>query len=615
MSAVAGVFERNGKIGSGAALAASLEVLTHYGRDGSSQWVGNSVALGYQRQFLLPQDSHDEQPWHDAATGLSITADVRLDNRTELFGSLGIDHLDGATLPDSRLLLRAWQKWGRNCPRHLVGDYAFAIWDARQRTMFCCRDHIGARPFYYALTGERFVFASDIKGVLAAPGVSDQWDEEYVIASLADANSHRNDRTYFKAVRKLPPGHSLTVQAATDRLERYWFPENLPNVRFATDAQYVEAARDLFAQAVRDRLRTHHPVGVHLSGGLDSSSVTVLTARERRLQGLPPPAVFSWQPPPDHTEPRSEEHRQIEAVCAQENLFPHYPVRNAADVLAILKKDPTREPMHSTSGIEIPIQRQVAAEGVRLILSGWGGDESLSFDGSGYFAELLLRGRWRRLIRESALQGRRPRSIAREALLLLFRDRLEGEKKLSLKSFRRKPSGGSLLHPDLKSRVSLHKIPCRQASVRSTLFWAWDRGYLAERMDSWTAHAAPHAFSYAYPLLDRRLMEFVAGLPGEQFVRGKWKRWLMRKSMEDILPSEICWQPAKASEVLRYQQGLKAYKEAFGVVHEQLSAAREWPARARYLDMPRLMGRMRPEALAQQPKLGSVIRALQFLDF
>jgi asparagine synthase (glutamine-hydrolysing) len=163
--------------------------------------------------------------WSDAATGLAIASDVRLDNRRELIATLVIQPSD-AGLPDGLLLNRAWRKWGEACPRHLVGDYAFVVWDAAERTLFCARDHIGARPFYYCLTPDRFVFASDIAGVLVVPGVPDQLDEDFVIASLADQKFYRSDRTYLSAVRRLPPAHSLTVTSGRDRLVRYWSPSD-----------------------------------------------------------------------------------------------------------------------------------------------------------------------------------------------------------------------------------------------------------------------------------------------------------------------------------------------------------------------------------------------------
>jgi len=511
MSAINGIFERRGAVFSKAAFSASLDALNSYGNKASRHWLSSSVGLGYQNTTLWDTDRFENLPYFNPAARLAITVDARIDNHAELCDTLSVPSSERKNLPDSRLILLAWRKWELDCPRHLIGDYVFAVWDEKRQTLFCARDHIGARPFYYSLTPERFSFASDIKGVLAIPGVSNQLDEDFVTASLADKRFYRKDRTYFAEIRRLPPGHTLTVQAQTDRLEQYWFPENVKEVRFAKDADYAEAARDIYERAVADRLRTAEKVGVHLSGGLDSSSVTVLAARERRRQNLSAPVVLSWQPPPDPADGSklaSREHAQIKAVCEQENLVPLYCPMNAEDILSILKKDPTREPIHITLLSENTIQREASKRSVRLVLSGWGGDEGLSFDGRGYYAELLLRGRWWRLFRESRKFGSALRFIGKEALLLSFPDRNEALKKLSTRSLKAGTGAKSFIRAELHKQVKSHKIPCRQSSIRSTLTWLSTRGMLAERMESWAAHGALLKIQYAYPLSDRRLMEF-----------------------------------------------------------------------------------------------------------
>jgi asparagine synthase (glutamine-hydrolysing) len=614
MSAINGIFERRGAAFSSAAFCASLDALADYGQEGSHQWFSSSVGLGYQKTTLWNTDCFESLPAYDPAARLAITSDARIDNRRELCDALTIAASEQKNLPDSRLILLAWRKWERDCPRHLIGDYAFAIWDENRQTLFCARDHIGARPFYYSLTPERFIFAGDIKGVLAVPGVSDELDEDFVIASLADKRFYRKDLTYFAEIRRLAPGHTLTVQAETERLEQYWFPENVKEVRFAKDTDYPEAAREIYTRAVADRLRTTEKVGVHLSGGLDSSSVAVLAARERRKRNLTPPVVLSWQPPPDDDLALSREYAQIKIVCEQENLIPHFCPMNAGDVLAILKKDPTREPIHITLQTENTIQREAAKHGVRLILSGWGGDEGLSYDGRGYYAELLLRGRWWRLFRESRKYGSALKFIGREAILLLFPDRNEALKKLATRSLKSVTRAKSFIRAELKGQVKFHKIPCRQTSIRSTLVWLWTRGMLAERVESWAAHGAPLKIDYAYPLSDRRLLEFVAGLPREQFIRGKWKRWIMRQTLEGILPPEVCWQPDK-SEPVRVEQGLTAVYQALEMARREIESNEDLPSRAHYFDMERLLEKLQPEVLAQRPQQADITRALQFLDF
>ena len=600
-------------IDSARALTVSTEQADHRGNE-SGRWADGPLELEWQRTTPVPERDGDELLWRDALAGTAVIGDVRLDNCRDLVTALDLPAL--MALPDSRVVLSAWHRWGRDCPRHLVGDFAFAIWDARQRTLFCARDHIGARPFHYCLTPERFVFASDIRRVLATPEVSDRLDEDYVAATLLERGFYLTDRTCFKAVRKLQPGYSLTVRPDSERLERYWFPANSREVRFSTDAGYAEAARDIYTRAVRDRLRTRVPVGVHVSGGLDSSSVAVLAARERRRQGQSPPAVFCWQPPPHDGSVKSWEHSFVEAVCRQEGLDAQYCPMTSEHALAVLRKDPTLEPVTNTLVFEDTTQRHASTQGVRLILSGWGGDEGLSSAGRGYASELLLRGRWKDLRRHTRLHSTRPwRSIAHEALLLSFPNRFAAEQMISNRSWRSEAQVNSFIEQGfLRKTTRLRSVPCREAGVRSTLVWGWQHGALTERIESWHAHGARYGIEYAYPMLDRRLLEFVVGLPSEQLVHGRWKRWLMRRAMEGILPAALRWHEDK-HDPLRVEQGKSVIRQTLGLIGRQLAAAPDLPTRAQYVDMPRLMQQLRPESLKERSRLGYLLKTVQFLDF
>ena len=228
-----------------------------------------------------------------------------------------------AGLSDSALILMSYARWGAACPEHLLGDYAFALWDPKRQFLFCARDHIGTRPFYYAQSPERFVFASDIDSVLAAPGISGEYDEEAVATRLTYGARPLGARTCYRFVRRLLPGHSLRVEGGTVRVERWWRPEELPPARGKCDDDFADAVLAACTDAVRDRLRCAGTIGLHLSGGLDSSSIAVLANRELRRQGRPSPVAFSWHPPPgpgSRGEAKAAEYGPIEAMCRQESL-------------------------------------------------------------------------------------------------------------------------------------------------------------------------------------------------------------------------------------------------------------------------------------------------------
>ena len=196
----------------------------------------------------------------------------------------------GAT--DGELILRAYERWGEDCPRWLYGDYAFALWDSGKRLLFCARDAVGVRPFFYVHGPGADSFSRAIPPRRSPrPAPSDDLDEAQAAAYLMGRPMGAGG-TFFRSVRSLPPGHSIAVGAETERVRRWWRPEDAPPVVRESDEDYEREFLDVYSRAVRERLRDARPLGVHLSGGLDSSSVAVLAARELRPFGTAAPRAL-----------------------------------------------------------------------------------------------------------------------------------------------------------------------------------------------------------------------------------------------------------------------------------------------------------------------------------
>lgn len=614
MSAICGILQIESSNAS-IILDALFTALADYGPDGGGQWVEGAIGLGQQQLRVTSENQEDALPYYDEKTRLVIAADTFLDNRSALYDQLSIPRTEGHKLSDSQLILRAYQRWGCDCPSRLFGDFSFAIWDPDRRVLFCARDHIGAKPFYYHVTAQRFAFASDINSLLAIPNICQQLNEPYIAATLLYVGFAHPEHTFYQAICKLPPGHSMTIGLDTVELERYWQPENSPTIRFNHDDDYVEAFLEIYAQVIRDCVRTTDPVGVHLSGGLDSSSIAVLAARELRKQERPLPAAICWQPSPQDGPPQSgSEHALIELVCQQEGLTPHYVSPTAADILAVLRKDITRQPTNLLLQEEV-VQQRARDLGVRLLLSGWGGDEGISFDGRGYYPSLLRQGRWRELY-QASLDRSTPfwKFILTHACLPLIHPNALN----TINTIRRGQWPAryrSMIHPQFSRRVKpLRNVSYTEKSVRSTQLWLLQNGHLADRIESWAASGAQHQIVYRYPLLDRRLLEFALGLPPEQYRRGRWNRWFMRNALAQILPTEVCWHPSKADPI-RVQTVLDAIPDALVQVANTLAARTAPPARAHYINMPRLIRHLDPDHFRTKPKLGKILPALLLLDW
>ena len=594
MNAICGILHHAAGVAQG--LDAMLAALAEDGAEGG-RWTEDAVGLGCRRLASKAPGQAAPLLHFDRAAGLTLAADARLDDRDALCAALGVPHPERAGSTDGDLILRAWVRWGRDCPNHLLGDYAFAVRDARRRILFCARDHAGARPFYHVRTPYGFAFASTVGAVLAVPGVEDGLDEASVATYLM-GHIVRPPHTFFQAVRNLPPGHALTVEEdarAAVRLERYWRPENVPRAPPASDDAYAEELLDLFARAVKDRLRGADPVGTHLSGGFDSSGVTVLAARELRRQGRPPPLAFSWLadlgdvPPDDHCAP---EYARVDAVCAQEGLRVLHRALRPADVAAVLRRDGAFPGVHIHLNEEA-VQRSAAARGVRVLLSGFGGDEGASFGGLGYYAHLLLRLRWMRLAAELRTREGSPwKRLARAVALIVLAPSFLRKVSRFLRGVAPYHARGGprrwLVHPAVapwaKPMPTLWPIGVRSVQLQLLRY-----GHLNALMEGWAASGARRGIEYRYPLLDRRVLDFTLGLPPEQFRRGRWGRWLMRRALRSILPPVVCWQENKAAEPERMALALDAFADALPLIRRGLEARAAPPARSGYVDMPRLM--------------------------
>lgn len=563
MSAIVGIFHLTGEPVSAETLQPAMEAVAHYGGNGQGIWISDTVGLGHQMQHLTPESLHESLPY--TLSSLTVTADARIDNREELFDALGIGATEGTQIPDSVLILLAYRRWGEACATRLLGDFAFAIYDASDRTLFCARDPVGARPFYYYATPGRFAFASDIKGILAFPhlkvAISEVEIARYLLcnAPIYIDNTH----TFYQHVYKLPFAHWLTISPAGIRQQCYWVPGSQPELHLGSVDEYADALFELVQLAVRDRLRACVKVGAHISGGIDSSSIAVLAARHLRQEGYTLP-VFSWSPPREEMPPASElydkpEHDRIEAICQQEGLEPIYTPRDLMSIQHLRMLDISTDPVNSLI-YELSVQRRASAQGIRLLLSGWGGDEAASFNGRGALAECFLTGNWRSLaaflnLRQAWKHPRQLKGVLSRlwntAFLPTLPDRLYfAFQKRALYAQVNNP----FIQPLFANRIQPYlrppdPQPRELGTVRQSQLRLWEYGHLTARMESWAAAGAYHGITYAYPLTDRRVLEFAYALPRDLFLRRvkgySIGRYLYRYTMARILPQGMPWQDMK----------------------------------------------------------------------
>ena len=506
----------------------------------------DSVCLAVSPGGLLFGDSYDGQPL--LLEHLRFAADLRLDNRGEVGNLLGWDPALQQGNADSAFFAAAWLKWGAAALDRLVGGFAAAIWDERDRSLTLVRDHVGERPLYYLQHGELLAFASLPMPLRAVPGVNTRLNEEHLMEhlSLLTGDPHAS---FFRNIQKLPPGHILTFKDGRTKLARYWHPLDAPETRFKKDEEYVEAFRETFDLAVQARLRTTGQVGSSLSGGMDSSSVTAVAARllsSGRLTAFTavPSKSFSNLVPFGSFGDEGPAAAQLAAM---------YP--NIDHMLVDPSNEDLLEGVEGTGRSEgepvfNPLNqmwigamlREARQRNITALLTGACGNTTLSNGGLIGLSELFRKGNWVKLakliyrLRNGGYTGYRLATSF--ALAPITPDWLRRQLHNELKHFN---MDFSPLRADL---IAQHHLRARTAeemfAPQASL-----KAYRKRTFEYYDAGAFNGATTLEYgiemrdPTQDKRIFEFCFSIPVEQYLVGGQTRSLVRRAMRGRVPDAI----------------------------------------------------------------------------
>ena len=581
MSALYGVFNF-GKNSVGPELLAPLQgALQAHGADGGGAWTGAHVGLGARLAHFTPEDRFEVQPLVCPDSGRVLVADARLDNRAELAESLGIEAF--AQLPDSAFILRAFEKWGVECAVHLHGAWAFALWDAPKNRLILARDRMGARALFWHRSAERLAFATTARALTVLPGVERQLNLDLVADMLA-GNPGDATRTFYRDIVQLPLASRMVLSGGNLHIEPYWKPDTAREVKLGSDEEYVEAFREIFDRVMRDNLRSLVPVGVMMSGGLDSAAIGATAARLSPNQIVTaftevPRAGFAGQVLPRRY---ADETPYVQAIAAM------YPNLNVEFV-----RQGERNLLHGADdylawhdapfGIAAnrvwweAILETASARGCNTVLDGVQGNVAFSWNGGGLIVELLRAGKWRRAIgelRHEVNQGQQNavwRGLIRTGLVPMWpafvrepfgawraskaEAQGQGLKPLISPDFAREHDMDARLKAARELRVQLSGVQTRE--IRWGYFLRGN-GYGSTA----AAFRARFGVDTRRPLCDSRLVEWCIGVPETQCKRDGQARHLVRRAMKDRLPPLIIENPKRGLQSADWLEHLLAARPA-----------------------------------------------------
>jgi asparagine synthase (glutamine-hydrolysing) len=626
MSAICGIIRFDGADVAPRSIERMANAMRHRGADGVETVEFGRLALGHCLMRVNREDVHEAQPI--VARDAILVADLRLDNREELAAKLGIADGDLSALPDSEMLLAAWRRWGNDCAAHLLGDFAFAIWDRINRTLLLGRDHMGQRVIHYHLGDGFLAFATELVGLFAADGVPRQLNEDELARRLLKSTERIEGDLIFTGIHVLPGG--TTLRLAPDgavQVNRYWQPQAAPQHLDRDDAYYLAAYRATIEEAVACRLRRLiDSPSLLFSGGFDSGTIAAIAGPLVAARGWTLTCLASVLPEGD---PRRSARPAVEAFRGRPGLDLHFYVRGNETAYDDLEASFDRTfRLHPPSIVRRRIGEMARSAGSRLILDGHGGDYTVNAYDQAMLGAILRGGELGRFAREFRARmrftGWSPiRVIGRDVLgalvpqsvRMLWRRGINGfvpawrrrgvRRDFALRAFADGAVDSRQLRDGFRPGPTGRERwleACRRASVNGA---GSNYGAMTADLD------------LSRPFHDMRVVELGCALPDRLLFREGRERWLARRAFADVLPKALI---ARMPGNDREQPDLIAMDiQATPAMLAALDELRDDETVTRYVDVPAVAAMIRrgasEERMSDRIRLVFAMKALTTARF
>jgi asparagine synthase (glutamine-hydrolysing) len=603
MSGIGGLVRLDDQIVTRHELERVANTLSQYGPDRSEIIAIGNVGLVHVLMRMTPEDRFDSQPWR-GASGSLITADVRLDNRDDVLARIGISRQEASAWADSRVLMTGWEKLGDEIWPMLRGPFAVAIWDPHNRALTLARDHLGLNVVMWHRSRRSFAFATMPKGLFALAGVPRELSEEK-FADFLVLNHADHATTMYRNVFRVPPAHYMRVKHdGSISQKRYWSPDKIKTVALSSDADYADGLRERLDLAVRRQMRSSHPIGSLLSGGLDSSSVSVLAARalaerNQRLSAFTgvPRRGFAGPVPSGHY---ADETPYVEAIQrTARNIDVTYVQNNECNDFAEFERvflaleGPIRNP--TNLGWLLTTLRLARGQGRRVLLGGLYGNYTISWDGWSQAVVHLLHGRLLTAYRQWQLYYRRTSYSRWVALRKLFVEPLVPKWMGDWADRRRHPSriaawqDHAAIRPDFAATMA---VDARAQKFGHDFLYRMRqdervRGLAQiDYIGDW--HAAEKAITGVEvrdPTADIDVVSYCFGIPPEQYLAEGIDRSLIRRAMWGLLPEIILTNRSRGLQAPDWYEKLEHQR---GELAHKIAEISESPLVSRTIDLVRL---------------------------
>src|SRR5258706_1801864 len=550
MCGIAGILSFEGSV-QREHLKKMTDAIAHRGPDGEGFWTNDraNIGFGHRRLSIIDLTETGSQPMHYADGRYTIIFNGEIYNYLELKEFLLQKNYTFHSTSDTEVLLALYDLKKEKALDGLDGMFAFALWDEKEKNLFCARDRFGEKPFYYYQDKNVFAFASEMKALfqLDIPrAINMKHVYDYLLYGTCE-NMHDTHTTFFESIHQLEAAHYIILDLNGNIARKRYWDINFDHTVSVGEEKAEEQFSGLFTTSVKRRLRSDVPVGSSLSGGLDSSSIVMMIDKIKHGGQLQ--KTFSARFPGF----AKDESPYMNLVTHSSNVEPHFVLPSAESVFNILKKIAYHHewPVGSMSVTsQYEVMKLAKDNNIKVLLDGQGADEVLAgytMYWPYYLMQLFRQGRKKYRDVKFGLEELHGYKMPLPSALHFYLQSYSQKLYNRLQDIKRRMEKADApffngIEPELVNRYKKEKNPIYKPShLKEMLYHATTRHGLNELLRYADRNSMAHSVEVRLPFLSHKLVEFAFSLPEEFLIHNGWTKYVLRISMSDILPSEIAW--------------------------------------------------------------------------
>lgn len=534
-----------GFTGKGDFLAQMATPLRHWSADREGKFTSEQLSLGCLEMLTVPEAVLAPQPFK--YENFIIVGDCRIDNREALREMLKLE--PDQVMADLEFIVRLYAKKGKETPKLLIGDFAFIIWDSEKEELFGARDQLGIKIFYYAIQQEQLVFASEIKGVLAYPGMSKEFNELVLAATFSLDGPSSSEGALYNAVSAQPAGSWMHFKAGVLTLQKYWNLGDHETPIPETHEERLEKFKDLFFLSVKDRMRANKRLGLELSGGLDSTGIGGALLTYMGKGGDLSCFSFGKANQPTQEIDKFDEGELMHEFCKENGLLSQWRKFDERDFtfkdyFNLLTNVQDEVDMNFLPTLTAAFLKKAREEKVGVMFSGWGGDMAATLTLGGFYKPLALKKKYWALWKDIRRKHGKAKAFIKwlyfSAKFLQGDSVLKTYKEKSKKKYASSPLKGKIIekHQLLDREPSMYKVKSA-VEIRDYL-----NAYLTEvginkRIVDHGLVGRHFGVDYRFPMMDLRLLEYIYALPLETITYQGRSRFLFTEIIRPYIPGGV----------------------------------------------------------------------------